>query len=82
MSVRTVMDQGEKRTECQDIAINTNSGNAFFLLAVEVPPRVENVGIISPDLRNANVAINAEKRDGGNDESTHRLYAQTEAMTL
>ena len=69
MSVQAVMDQGEKRTECQDITINTNSGNAFFFLAVEVPPRVENVGIVSPDFRDTNIAVNAEQRDGGNGTS-------------
>ena len=45
------MNQGPGRTEGQDVPINADSGDAFFLLAVQIPPRVEDMGIISPDFR-------------------------------
>jgi hypothetical protein len=63
------MDQGLGRTECQDVPINTDNGNAFFLLAVQIPPRVEDVGILPPDFRDARerpgmrASTEAAKRD-------------------
>ena len=42
-----------KRTEGQNVTVNTHGGDSLLLLVVEVPPRVENVGIISPDFRDA-----------------------------
>ena len=38
-------------TEGQGVTINADSGNALFPLAVEIPPWVENMGIVSPNFR-------------------------------
>ena len=38
-----------ERTEGQNVTINTNGRNAFFLFAVEVPSWIEDMGIVSPD---------------------------------
>lgn len=69
MSIQVVMNQGLGHTEGQDIPINTDSGNALFLLTVQIPPRVEDMRVLSPDFRDTRerpgVRINTEaaKRD-------------------
>ena len=75
-----------RRTKGQDVTINAKSRNAFFFLAVEIPPRVENMGIVSPDFRDTegrrNIAVNTENGTRRQLKVTCRLYAQTDAMTL
>lgn len=86
MSTRAAMNRGETRTERQNVTVNADSGNAFFLLPVQVPPRVENVGIVSPYFRNTrgrgNIAVNTGRDTHEQQKMAYRLYAQTEAMTL
>lgn len=65
-----------KHTKGQNVPINANRRGSLWFLAVNVPPRVKNVGVVSPDFRNTRSALQSTQTIRHRNQPTDYTHKQ------